>query len=384
MTGLPDRLSALSPEQRALFTARLRSSGVGRLERETIPRRVPGSPAPLSFAQQRLWFLQRLEPSSAAYNIPSGTRLKGTLHPEALRWALQTIVDRHESLRTTFREVGEGPVQVVTEDFTLPLLLTDLSRFPEPETQARRLAEKEATTPFDLEQGPLIRAQLIRLDPQDHVLLLTVHHSVSDGWSTGVLMKELAVLYRSGIAGEPSPLPVLPLQYADYAVWQRSPQQTEKLARQLAYWMGRLAGAPPRLELPMRRRRRGPVGGAVRATLSLPKALTADLKALSLSENATLFMTLLAGFKVLLARYSGQEDILVGTPISGRTHLELEGLIGCFLNTLVLRTDLSGDPSFREVVSRVREIALGAYTNQELPFERLVEELQPTRDLAHN
>jgi amino acid adenylation domain-containing protein len=385
MRGLSDRLAALSPEQRVLFAARLRSSGVGRLEADTIPRRIPGSSAPLSFAQQRLWFLQRLEPGSAAYNIPSAARLKGTLHPEALRWALQTIMDRHESLRTTFREEGGVPIQVVAEGSTLPLPVTDLSRSAEPEAEIRRLAGKESRTPFDLEQGPLIRAQLIRLNPQDHVLLLTVHHSVSDGWSMGVLMKELAVLYRAGIAGKPSPLPDLPLQYADYASWQRSPQQTDKLGRQLAYWRERLAGGPPRLELPTHRRRsRSPSPRAVRATLSLPKGLTDELKALSRGESATLFMTLLAGFKVLLARYSGQEDIVVGTPISGRSHVELEGLIGCFLNTLVLRTDVSGDPSFREVVARIREIALGAYANQELPFERLVEQLQPTRDLAHN
>src|SRR5215213_4886032 len=301
MRGLSDRLAALSPEQRALLAARLQSSGVGRLEADTIPRRIPGSLAPLSFAQQRLWFLQCLDPDSAAYNIPSAARLKGTLHPEALRWALQTIMDRHESLRTTFREEGGVPVQVVTEDSTLPLPVTDLSRSPEPEAETRRLAGNESRTPFDLEQGALIRAQLIRL------------------------------------------------------------------------------------ELPTRRRRSTSSSPrAVRATLSLPKGLTDELKALSRGESATLFMTLLAGFKVLLARYSGQEDIVVGTPISGRSHVELEGLIGCFLNTLVLRTDLSGDPSFREVVARIREIALGAYANQELPFERLVEDLQPTRDLAHN
>jgi amino acid adenylation domain-containing protein len=384
MRELADRLANLSPEQRRLLATRLQSSGVARLEAGTIPRREPESSAPLSFAQHRLWFLHRLEPGSAAYNIPSAVRLKGSLDPEALRWALLAIVDRHESLRTTFREQDGVPVQVIAES-SLPLPVTDLSRLPEPERELRRLVGKEARTAFDLEQGPLIRARLFRMGPEDHVLALTIHHSVSDGWSMGVLMKELGVLYRAALAGEPSPLSALPLQYADYAVWQRSPQQTDQLARQLSYWSQRLAGIPHRLELPTRRQNSGPPSGrASRATLTLPKDLADALKELSGQESATLFMTLLAGFKILLARYSGQDDIVVGTPISGRSHLELEGLIGCFLNTLVLRTDLSGDPTFRGLLARVRETALGAYTHQELPFEQLVEELQPARDLGHN
>ncbi|HEX6434429.1 MAG TPA: condensation domain-containing protein, partial [Gemmatimonadales bacterium] len=385
MRELANRLASLSPEQRALLTARLQSSGLGRLEAETIPPRSPTSSAPLSFAQQRLWFLQRLEPASAAYNIPFAARLKGSLDNAALRWALQTIVHRHESLRTRFGEQNEGPVQIIAERSDVPLPETDLSGVPEPERQLRRLAAAEARTAFDLEQGPLIRAQLIRMGPQEHVLLLTLHHSVSDGWSMGVLMKELAVLYRAALGEEPAPLPDLPLQYADYAAWQRSPQQTEKLGRQLAYWKQRLAGIPPRLELPTSRQGSGSLSGqATRAMLLLPRDLVNDLRDLSRREHATLFMTLLAGFKILLARYSGQEDIVVGTPISGRSHLELERLIGCFLNTLVLRTDLSGDPSFQDVVSRVRETAVGAYAHQDLPFEQLVEELQPARDLGHN
>jgi amino acid adenylation domain-containing protein len=385
MRELSDRIEALSPEQRALLAARLQSSGVGNLDLGRIPRRAHATPAPLSFAQQRLWFLQRLEPGSAAYNIALATRLTGVLDIVAMRRALQTIVGRHESLRTTFAEMDDIPVQVVAAISNVPLPVTDLSRMPEPEREMRRHAGEEARTPFDLEKGPLLRAQLLRLAPQEYVLLLTVHHIVSDGWSMGVLLKELAALYRARVTGEPLSLPELPLQYGDYAEWQRQRLQTDVLERQLAYWRQRLAGAPPILELPTDRPRSGPFSGrAARATLALPKSLADDLKELSARESATLFMTLLAAFKILLARYSGQDDIVVGTPIAGRTHTEIEGLIGCFLNTLVLRTDLSGGPTFKELVARVRETALGAYANQELPFERLVEELQPARSLGHN
>jgi amino acid adenylation domain-containing protein len=382
---LSERIAALSPEQRALLAARLQSSGVGALDPGRIPRRAHAAAAPLSFAQQRLWFLQRLEPGSAAYNIPFAAKLTGVLDVVAMQRALQTIVDRHESLRTTFAEKDDAPVQVVAGSAGVPLPVVDLSRTSEPERELRRLAGKEARAPFDLERGPLLRGQLLRLAPEEHVLLLTVHHIVSDGWSMGVLLKELAALYRAGVTGEPARLPELPLQYADYAVWQRRQLASDKPGRQLAYWKQRLAGAPAVLELPTDRPRSAASSGrAARATRALPKRLTDDLKELSRREGATLFMTLLAAFKILLARYSGQEDIVVGTPIAGRTHTELEGLIGCFLNTLVLRTDLSGEPTFKELVARVRETALGAYANQELPFERLVEELQPARSLGHN
>jgi amino acid adenylation domain-containing protein len=385
MRELSDRIAALSPEQRALLGARLQRSGVGGLEPGKIRPRAHAAPAPLSFAQQRLWFLQRLEPGSAAYNIPFATRLKGVLDVPALQRALQTIVDRHESLRTTFAETDDVPVQIVAGSSSVPLPVTDLSRLPEPDREAHRLAGKEARAPFDLERGPLLRSRLLRLAPQEHMLLLTVHHIVSDGWSMGVLLKELAALYGAGVTGEPSPLSELPLQYADYAEWQRRQLQGDKLTRQLAYWKQRLAGAPAVLELPTDRPRSAVSSRrAARATLALPKTLADELKELSDREGVTLFMTLLAAFKILLARYSGQGDIVVGTPIAGRSHTELEGLIGCFLNTLVLRTDLSGEPTFREVIARVRETALGAYAHQELPFERLVEELQPARSLGHN
>ncbi|MGH7581164.1 MAG: amino acid adenylation domain-containing protein [Gemmatimonadales bacterium] len=385
MRELSDRIAALSPEQRALLAARLRSSGVGGLDAGRIPRRAQAGPVPLSFAQQRLWFLQRLEPGSAAYNIPFAARLTGALDVAAMHGALQTIVDRHESLRTIFTEMDDTPVQVVAGGSRIPLPVVDLERSPEPERELRRLAGKEARAPFDLENGPLLRSRLLRLAPEEHVLLLTVHHIASDGWSMGVLLKELAALYRAGVTGEPAPLPELPLQYADYAVWQRRQLQSDRMDRQLAYWKERLADAPAVLELPTEPPGSSASGGrATKATIVLPKPLADALKELSRREGVTLFMTLLAAFKIVLARHSGQDDIVVGTPIAGRSHTELEGLIGCFLNTLVLRTDLSGELTFTELLARVRETALGAYANQELPFERLVEELQPTRSLGHN
>jgi amino acid adenylation domain-containing protein len=385
MTELSSRISALSPEQRALLAARLQSSGLGNLEPVKAVRRAHVDPAPLSFAQQRLWFLDRLEPGSAAYNIPFAARLKGSLDVDALQRALQSVVARHESLRTTFAEVNGDPVQIAAESSTVSLLLTDLSQLPEPEHELRRIASSESRAPFDLENGPLLRGQLLRLGPQEHVLLLTVHHIVSDGWSMGVLLRELGVLYHAAVTGQRSPLPDLPLQYADFALWQRKQLQSDKLERQLAYWKQRLAGAPTVLDLRAERAPAGvSTGQAINLTLALPKDLTDDLRALSRREGVTLFMTLLAAFKILLARYSGQEDIVVGTPMAGRTHTEFEGLIGCFLNTLVLRTDLSGEPTFRELVTRVRETALGAYAHQDLPFERLVEELQPARSLIQN
>ncbi len=385
MTELSERIAALSPEQRALLAARLQRGGVGALDGGTIPKRAHTSPAVLSFAQRRLWFLQRLNPSSAAYNIPFAARLTGALDIDAMQRALQTVVDRHESLRTTFAEIDDAPVQVVAASSSMPLPVVDLSRSPDPELELRRLASMEARAPFDLATGPVFRGQVLRLGPEDHVLLLTVHHIVSDGWSMGVLWKELAALYRAEATGEPARLPALPIQYADYAVWQRRQSSSDKPGRQLAYWKQRLAGVAAVLELPTERPRSAVSSGrSARATLALPKRLKDDLKELSRREGATLFMTLMAAFKILLARYSGQSDIVVGTPVAGRTHTELEGLIGCFLNTLVLRTDLSGEPTFRELLARVRETALGAYANQELPFERLVEELQPARSLSHN
>ncbi|HEV2736012.1 MAG TPA: condensation domain-containing protein, partial [Longimicrobiaceae bacterium] len=317
---------------------------------------------------------------------PRPPRRPGARDTAALRASLDELVRRHEALRTVFAEQGGEPVQVVLDPAPVPLPVVDLSGVPEAEREGRaeRLALEEALVPFDLARGPLLRSTLLRLGGEDHVLLLTMHHVVSDAWSMGVLVREVFVLYDAFSRGEPSPLPELPVQYADYAVWQRAWLSGETLERQLAWWRERLAGAPPRLELPVDRPRPAVLGhrGAVRS-LRIDAAAADRLRALGRQEGATLFMTLLAGFAVLLGRWSGQADVVVGTPIANRTRRETEGLIGFFLNTLALRTDLSGDPTFRELLARVREATLGAYAHQDLPFERILEELQPVRSLSH-
>jgi amino acid adenylation domain-containing protein/non-ribosomal peptide synthase protein (TIGR01720 family) len=339
---------------------------------------------PLSFAQQRLWFLHQWDPASAAYNTLAPIHLSGTLHETALARALAEIVRRHEALRTTFLAVDGSPVQVIHPHHPLALETLDLESMPpsEREAEARRLAREEAQRPFDLAQGPVLRARLLRLGGNDHVLLLGIHHIAFDGWSIGVLVRELATLYTAFSTGLPSPLPELGIQYADFAHWQRRWLSGEAMEEQVAYWRQRLGGVAP-LDLPTDRPRppAQTFNGAHRAFL-LPAPLCERLRALSREEGSTLFMTLLAAFQALLHRYSGQTDIAVGSPIAGRNRAETEGLIGFFVNTLVLRTDLSGDPTFRELLARVRETCLGAYAHQDVPFEKLVDELAPDRDLA--
>ena len=340
---------------------------------------------PLSFAQQRLWFLDQLMPGSIAYNISGAVRLTGPFNIVALEQSVTEVLRRHEILRTTFRVVDGQPFQSIAPAKPFILPVTDLEPLPqaEREAEARRLATEEAHQPFDLAKGPLFRATLLRLGEEDHIVQCAMHHAVSDGWSIAIFNKEIASLYHSFSTGQPSPLPELPIQYADFAHWQRQWLQGEVLEAQLSYWKKQLAGAPPSLELPTDRPRPAvQTFHGARQSLVLPKSLTEALKGLSRQEGVTLFMTLLAAFKVLLCRYTGQEDIVVGTPIAGRNRAEIEPLIGFFINTVALRTDLSGDPSFRELLRRVREVALGAYDHQELPFEKLVEELQPERDLS--
>ncbi|MBA3246893.1 MAG: hypothetical protein H0T63_02280 [Pyrinomonadaceae bacterium] len=341
---------------------------------------------PPSFAQQRLWFLDQLGPASPLYNHPSAIRLNGVLSVEALHQTLNGIVARHEILRTTFATVDEQPVQIITPTLGVPLPVIDLSELPETEreAEAQRLVREEAQRPFDLAQGPLLRTSLLRLGSEEHILLLALHHIISDGWSTGVFFQEIAALYEAFSTGKPSPLPALPIQYADYAVWQREWLQGEVLEKHLSYWREHLVGAPAVLELPVDRPRPAAQGfrGACQS-IALSQSLTQALKSLSLREGVTLFMTLLAAFQTLLLRYTGQKDIVVGTDVAGRTQAETEKLIGLFVNHLVLRTDLSGDPSFRELLRRVREVALGAYAHQDVPFEKLVEALNPKRSLSH-
>ncbi|HYR12019.1 MAG TPA: condensation domain-containing protein, partial [Longimicrobium sp.] len=344
-------------------------------------------PLPLSFAQERLWFLDRLEGGSAQYNVSAALRLGGALDAAALERSLGEIVRRHESLRTVFREVDGGAVQVIAPFAGFALPVEDLSALDAVAAQAmvRRRAREDAARPFDLAEGPLVRASLLRVADEEHVLLLCIHHIVSDGWSMGVLFRELGALYAAFARGEGDPLPPLPVQYADFAVWQREQLRGEVLDRQLSYWKERLAGAPALLELPTDRPRppvQSPRGA--RERFDLPRALLDRLQALGRGEGATLYMVMLGAFQLLLSKYSGSEDVVVGSPIAGRTRKEVEELIGFFANTLVLRTDLCGDPTFRQLLGRVREGTLGAYEHQEVPFERLVAELQPERSLSHS
>jgi amino acid adenylation domain-containing protein len=339
---------------------------------------------PLSYAQQRLWFLEQLGLSGHAYHLREVIRLCGRLQVTALTQSLQEIIKRHEALRTTFVHIEGEPYQVVGRAVQLPLPVVDLQELPEceREAQVRTLALEEARRPFDLAQGPLLRATLVRFAKEEHVLLLTMHHIVSDGWSHGVFWGELAALYEAFATGKPSPLPALAIQYADFAHWQRQWLQGEVLDTQLAYWKRLLAGMST-LQLPADHAR--PAVQTFRGakhSLALSPTLTQALKALSQRQGVTLFMTLLATFQTLLHRYTGQNDIAVGSLIANRNRAEIEGLIGFFVNTLVLRTDLSGDPSFRELLERVREVALGAYSHQDLPFEKLLEALRPPRDLS--
>ena len=341
---------------------------------------------PLSFAQQRLWFIDQLEPGSV-YNFPAAVRLKGQLNVAALKLSLNEIVKRHESLRTTFTTVDGRPVQVIAPLLTVALPILDLRELPETEREAevQRLATNEAQRPFDLAQGPLVRATVLRLGENDHVGLLTMHHIVTDGWSAGILIREMAMLYDAFCSERPASLPEMPVQYADFAHWQRNWLAGEVLETQLSYWKEQLRGAPPLLELPTDHPRPAiqTFHGAHQSILLAP--IVGDrLKALSRQEGVTLFMTMLAAFQVLLQGYTNQDDLVIGTPIANRNRLETEGLIGFFVNTLVLRTGLSGNPTFRDLLRRVREVCLGAYAHQDLPFEKLVEELHLARDLSRN
>ena len=377
----------LSAAKRALLEKRLAGRSSGEADGLAIRPHPRNGPVPLSFAQQRLWFLDQLEPGLAAYNIPAAVRLIGKLDVAVLNWSLNEIIRRHESLRTTFNSVAGHPVQIIAPALELSISVVDLSAFPDQwrEREAIRLSQEEARRPFDLLTGPLIRAVLLRLGSEEHVLILTTHHIVSDGWSQGVLKTELGALYEAGVTGRSSPLPELSIQYADFAQWQRSWFKDDELDRQISYWRQQLAGAPPTVDLPNDGARPSQLNyrGAT-FLFELSEALSESLTALSRREGTTLFMTLLAAFKALLFRYTGQSDIVIGTPVANRNREELEGLIGFFVNTLALRTDFSGNPTFREVLHRVREVSLGAYAHQDLPLELLVEELQPVRDLSRN
>jgi amino acid adenylation domain-containing protein len=382
-----DRRARLSPAKRALLERRLQGD-LSPLPAQAATGRMPRRPdpdhLPLSFAQERFWYLNQLLPGQPVYNRPLALRLRGPLDIPALEQSLIAIVQRHQVLRATFTSVDGRPVQAIADPrpLSLPVVNLDDLPLPERETHARRLAVLETHRPFDLARGPLLRASLLRLDEGEHWLVLVVHHIAFDGWSARVALRELATLYEAFSAGQPSPLPELPIQYADWAHWQRQPARDQFLQAQLAYWQATLAAPLPVLELPADRPRPAtPTHRGARHLLTLPSSLVDALEALSRREGVTLFMTLLAAFQALLHRYTGHDDLVVGTPVAGRTHLETEGLIGFLVNTLVLRADLSGNPPFRDLLQRVRQRTLDAYAHQDLPFERLVEALQPERHL---
>jgi len=341
----------------------------------------------LSFAQERLWVLDQIEPNNPLYNIPRSLRLRGVLRVEALERAINEIVRRHESQRTSFAVKDGHPVQVIASSLTISLVVQDLSSVPETEreAEARRIAIEQLLLPFDLSKAPLVRAHLLRLSPEDHVLQLTMHHIISDAWSAGIFLQEMAALYEAFSSGSASPLAELKVQYADYAAQERAWLQGEVLEKQLAFWRERLKGVPPVLELPLdheRPKSRTFTGGC--EMLHIPAEKLNAAKELARREGVTLFMTLMTIYQLLLSKYSGEEQIVVGTDLANRTMPETEGMIGFFINLLAVRTDLSGNPTFRELLGRVREGMLESYAHQEVPFPKIVQDIQPERSATHN
>ena len=388
MSSKPNWVKDLTPEQLARLQARLAGAGGAQpaAQPDRIPRADRAGALALSFAQQRLWFIDRLQPGSAAYNIPMAYRVRGDLDPARMERVLGALVRRHESLRTVFPDRGGEPAQVILDEMPVPVPVTDLRGVPAElrEAELRRLAAEEAARPFDLAAGPLVRAAALRLDEREWAVMFTMHHVVSDGLSTMLLMRDVAELYGAMEAGREPALPPLAVQYADYAVWQRGWLEGGVMEEQMGWWREQLAGAPPLLELPVDRPRPAVPsvrGGAVPFSLSEPA--TRALRALALAEGATMFMALIAAWQTLLGRYAGTEDVSVGTPVAGRPRRELDNLIGFFANTLVVRTDLSGAPGFRALLRRVRETSLGAFARQDVPLDRIVEELAPERSLSH-
>ncbi|HEY0783796.1 MAG TPA: condensation domain-containing protein, partial [Thermoanaerobaculia bacterium] len=384
IAGLAGQLAEAQSGERAAPSSILR-----------LPRGADGTPrTAASFAQRRLWFLDRFEPGSVVYNLPFAQDLRGRLDVAALRSALSGLVSRHEALRTVFALADGEPIQVVRPARAAAprLPIVDLAALPDAVRTAEgdRLSWAEANRPFDLETGPLLRVLLLRRGERDHRLILSSHHITSDAWSLGVVEGELATLYRAFATGDvplsgPLPLPPLPVQYADFAAWQRDWLQGEELDRQLAYWQARLAGAPETLDLPADRHRPAiPTHRGAIEPIAVPAALAADLQQVGRGLTATLFMTLLAAFQALLGRTTGQEDVVVGSPVANRNRAETEGLIGFFVNTLALRADLGGDPPFAALLDQVKDGALGAYAHQDVPFEKLVEVLAPERDLSRS
>jgi hypothetical protein len=342
---------------------------------------------PLSFSQQRLWFVQQLQPDNTSFNLPFGLRLEGPLDVGVLERSFSEILRRHEALRTTFPVIDGRPIQLVGAAQALPLPLIDIShvKAEEQDAEVQRILNEVQENPFDLAKGPLVRVHVVRLGDEDHAVLVVMHHIVSDGWSMAIFMQEMLTLYQAFSQGRGSPLPELPIQYADYAQWQREWLSGEVLEEKLSYWREQLEGAPAVLDLPTDFPRppvqtyNGLAEGVV-----LSRELTEGLKALSRGEGVTLFMLLLAAFQTLLFRYTNQTDIVVGTPTANRNRAETEGLIGFFINMLALRARVDGDPTFREFLKQVRQATLDGYDHQDVPFEKLVEELRPERASGHS
>lgn len=385
-TSANQLIAELSDEQRELLELLLKEEGIDLSQTLIIPEKRESNTFPLSFAQERLWFLQKVEPHNTFYNKANAIRLEGDFNINAFIKALDFIAQRHEILRTTFPSIEGQPYQVIHPVRTPDLCVVDLEELsaPRQESEQSRLCAEETNTPFDLENGTLLRTKLLRLNQSKLTLLLCSHHIILDAWAGEILVSELVTLYNSFSKSEPSPLQDLPVQYADFAAWERSRLQGEILESELTYWKQSLSGSLPILRLPSDRPRQSvQTANGARVRLEISKQITDTLSLLGRQEGATLFMTLLAAYKALLYRYTGELDILVGTPIANRNRKELEGLLGMFSNTLVLRTKLAGNITFRELISRVREVALGGYAHQGLPFEKLVEELNPVRSLSH-
>jgi len=385
---IAERLAALSPKKRAILEEQLRRKGIDPDRGRILPRSENRSHYPLSFAQQRLWFIQQMAPENTVYNMSfprliSGRQLDGGV----LRAALAEMGARHETLRTTFETRDGVPAQIVHDDFEQPLPEIDQTALDlsSARVEARRLIDADAVRPFDLERGPLLRASLVRVSGREQLLLLSMHHIISDGWSLGILFRELLMLYEAISHGRPSGLPALPVQYVDFTLWQREWLSGERLEEQLGYWHRQLEGAPPVISLPTDRPR-PPIqnhrGGSV--PIELTDELTAELRRASRERSSTLFAALLSVYASLVGRAAGEDDVVIGSPIAGRHHAEIEGLIGFFVNSLALRIDLSGKPSFADLLERVRKVHRGANVYQDLPFERLVEDLQPERTLQYN
>ena len=386
MSKIAERIAKLSPQRQELLSRLLKQDQIELSQAVIMPRVRNSNRAPLSFAQQRLWLVLQLDPENVSYNVPEAFLLEGRLNATALAQSFSEIVRRHEALRTTFQIESGEPIQVIAQPQPVAMEVIDLSQLPRParEETAQRLANEEAWRLFDLARGPLLRVKLLKLEDARHMLLMTVHHIVSDGWSASVLLDELTTLHRAFNLGQSSPLPELPIQYADFAMWQRDWLSGEVLEEQLSYWRKKLSGALPVLELPADRLR--PAIQSYRGSveeLELPETLNRKLQSLSNDEGVTLFMTLVAAFIVLVHRYTGQTDICVGMPIANRNRAETENLIGFFVNNLVLRSDIKGNPTFHSFLAQVREETLNAYAHQDMPFEKLVEELQPERSLSY-